>query len=126
MRDLLSYLSPIPTAVTLVIGFVILWRSRRRSRKATAVAFAGLTGLAGLWLFGIVFWVLWRTQQVPDPDFLTVLTVYTLGHACINAACILLLVIATVTDRPAPGQLVERNSGPAADFDDAHVGGPSR
>jgi len=119
------YLSQVPTAVMLVVGFAILWRYRRRSRPATVVAFAGLCGLAGLWLFGFAFWWVWNNRQ-GDFDFnkLEVLRIYVVGQASINAACILLLIIATVTDRPKLESRLDHAAGPAADFDDPPAGGP--
>jgi len=127
MSDIISYLLQNPIAVMLVVGFIILWRYRRRSRPATVVAFAGLCGLADLWLIGLAFWWVWKNHPAEfDLNNLDVLRVYIFGHACINAACILLLVIASVVDRPQPDQRPDRPSGPLADFDDSPAGRPSR
>jgi ABC-type phosphate/phosphonate transport system permease subunit len=127
MSNIISYLSQVPTVVMLAVGLVILWRYRRRSRPATVIAFAGLCGLAGLWLFGFAYWWVWKNWQDEfDLNSLDVLRVYIFGHAFIDSACILLLVIATVIDRPQPGQRPELPTGPAADFEDAPASGSLR
>src|SRR5829696_7836578 len=111
----------------LAVNFTILWRYRKRSRKAATLAFAALCGLGGLWLFGIAFQVLWRTWLTGGPvgsDVILVLRAYSLAHGLLNSACLVLLVVAVVADRPAPGGRRPPDLGPAADFDDAPVGGP--
>ena len=129
MEDLLLILSYLPAVVMLGAGFTILWRCRKRSRKAATLAFAALSGLGGLWLFGIAFQVLWQLQLIGGglgSNLLLVLRTYSLVQSSLNAACLVLLVLAVVADRPAPGERPARGLGPAADFDDAPAGGPPR
>jgi uncharacterized membrane protein len=122
--DVLNVLVYLPTPILVVVSFVILWRCRRRSRKAATLAFAALCGLGGLWLFGMAFyyvvWENWRAS-LPANNMLIVLQIYRLIDASIEVVCALLLVLAAVTDRPTRGRDQDRVGGPAADFDDAPV-----
>jgi len=119
--DVLIWLSYLPVAAVLVAGFIILWRARRRSQRATSLAFGALCGLGGLWLLAIVLRAMWRDWQttMSTDTWLTVIGAYSLAYACANATCIMLLVLAAVTDRRSPTR--DNMSGPAADFDDAAV-----
>jgi hypothetical protein len=122
--DVLNVLVYLPTPILVVVGFVILWRCRRRSRKAATLAFAAMCGLGGLWLFGMaVYYVVWDNWRasLPLDRQLIVLQTYRLIATGIQAACTFLLVLAAVTDRQGPGQWRNREAGPAADFDDAPV-----
>jgi len=112
--DVLIYLSYLPTAVVLVAGFIVLWRARRRSQRAAGLAFGALCGLGGLWLLAMVLRAMWRNWQttMSTDTMLTVMGVYSLAYACANATCIMLLVLAVVTDRRSPTQ--DNTSGPAA------------
>jgi hypothetical protein len=127
--DLLLVLAYLTTAVMLAVSFAILWRCRKRSRKATTLAFVALCGLGGLWLCAIAFQFLWRawlTSGALGGDVLVVLRTYSLIQSGLNAACLVLLVLAVVADRPAAGEHWANDRGPAADFDDAPAGGPPR
>jgi hypothetical protein len=101
-------------------GLITLWRCRRRSRKATAVAIAGLCGLAGLWLFVQLFLVFSKTWQegLSPNEILKFSTLFSFVYVCWNSACVLLLVVAVVIDRRSPIQSLPDRSGPAADFAD--------
>jgi hypothetical protein len=118
--EVLTYLPYVPDAVLLVVGIAVLWRCRRRSRRAVTLALAALFGFGGLWLFAIGFHLVWDFwKEVPVNAIPVAIHVYSLLMRTLEAACILLLVLAVVTDRPAPGQDRRTDLGPEADFDDA-------
>jgi hypothetical protein len=121
MYEVLTFLPYLPDAILLAVGLAILWRNRLRSRKATTLALAALCGLGGLWLFAIGSRLLLDLWQGFPPDTMAVVIhVYDFLMRALGVTCILLLVLAVVADRAAPGRA--RDPGPAADFDDAPRG----
>ena len=107
------------TALTLVVGLVILRRHRRRSRRATGLALVALAAWGGVWLAGIVLWAAsdWWQAALPRDALLTFLMGWSaVNHLC-ELACILLLVCATVADRKPAAP-----TGPESDYADAPAG----
>ena len=101
--------------LTCVVGAAILLRHRRRSRRATGLGLAGLAGLAGDWLFGLVVWATggWWSRALPQAELLSVMGALSIVRHLWWTGCLLLLVWAVVADRqPTPP------SGPEADYHD--------
>ena len=126
MIETLSYLLYVPTAVMFAAGFAILWRCRRRSRIGTVLAFAGLCGLAGLWLFVQFFHMISKPWQegLTAQEMSKFYTLFSLVYVCWDSACILLLVVAVVIDRRSPTPRLDNVSSPVADFDEPAIARP--
>ena len=98
--------------LTCVVGVAILLRNGRRSRRATGLALAALTGMAGDLLFGLAMWATagWWSSALPQAELVSVMGALSVVRHLWWTGSLLLIVWAVVADRqPTPP------SGPEAD-----------
>jgi hypothetical protein len=101
------------TGLVLVAAILILWRHRRRSRRATTLAFTAVAAWGGFWLFGVLWLVMgWGNSLPPDSRHTLDMVLLTTNRLC-DLASLLLLVWATGADRGPSGP-----SAPESDFAD--------
>jgi hypothetical protein len=115
--DLWLWLERAPSGLILVVAFAVLFRNRRRSRRATGLALVALYVLGSMWLLWTGLWVsfglwgdAWRDAVLKNQSVIMGATLLT---EILRAGCILLVVFAVVTDRQRVAI-----TGPEADYVD--------
>ena len=102
------------TGVVLIAAALILWRHRRRSRRATALAFTAVAAWGGFWLCGVASLAMGGFFRTLSFDLRNTLNIVLLtAHRLCELAGVLLLVRATVADRGPSAP-----SAPESDFAD--------
>jgi hypothetical protein len=108
MMDVLDYLPAVPAGLVLVGGVVYLLATRRRSRRAFALALVGVVWLLALHLYDVLLaqTVIQRLLDLRaggGPLAVgTTLKMYATVYALLYAVGIALLIFAVMTDRRTP------------------------